>query len=117
MDSTNELLETLRGEIFAAEVKVILDQRLGRETSPTVKKLAAVKLPPRARSHRHLPSAPEQGSVHQTRKEQLLETLRDEIFAAEVKVILDQRLGRETSLTVKRLAAMKIPPAINSNDP
>lgn len=41
----DELLETLRGEIFAAEIKVALDKELGRETSPIVKKLAAVKLP------------------------------------------------------------------------
>lgn len=43
--TTNEVLRTLRGEIFAAEMKVILDKELGRETSPIVKKLALLKLP------------------------------------------------------------------------
>lgn len=48
---TEELLRTLRGEIFAAQMKVILDQQLGRETSPIVKKLAALKLPPTPRTN------------------------------------------------------------------
>ncbi|NOJ58423.1 hypothetical protein [Arthrobacter sp. 260] len=42
---TNELLRMLRSEIFAAQLKVVLDQKLGRETSPTVKKLAAMTMP------------------------------------------------------------------------
>lgn len=46
MATTDELLRTLRREIFAAEMKVILDKELGRETSPTVKKLAGMRMPP-----------------------------------------------------------------------
>lgn len=46
--------------------------------------------------------------------EQLLRTLRREIFAAEMKVALDKELGRETSSTVKKLAGMKMPPITNS---
>ncbi len=41
-----ELLKTLRREIFAAQMKVILDKEFGRETSPTVKKLAKMTMPP-----------------------------------------------------------------------
>lgn len=41
-----ELLKTLRREIFAAQMKVILDKELGRTTSPTVRKLAELKRPP-----------------------------------------------------------------------
>lgn len=51
--SKEELLDVLEGEIFAAQMKVILDKELGRETSPTVKKLAELKLPPRPRKPSH----------------------------------------------------------------
>lgn len=43
--STEQLLRTLRREIFAAQMKVALDKELGRKTSPTVKKLAGMKMP------------------------------------------------------------------------
>lgn len=54
-----ELLEALRGEIFAAEVKVILDKQLGRKTSPTVQKLAALKLAPASRTTVRLQPQPD----------------------------------------------------------
>jgi hypothetical protein len=108
--TTEELLRTLRREIFAAEIKVILDKELGRETSSTVKRLAALKLPPRARLHKPLPKVAEQETIRRTRTDELLKTLRREIFAAEMKVILDKELGRETSPTVRKLAEMKRPP-------
>ncbi|MHA7271371.1 hypothetical protein [Arthrobacter sp. HLT1-20] len=41
-----EVFDTLRREILAARLKVTLDQELKRETSPTVKRLAGMKLPP-----------------------------------------------------------------------
>lgn len=40
-----EVLDTLRREIQAAQLKVVLDQELGRSTSDAVKKLAAMQLP------------------------------------------------------------------------
>ncbi|WDF33723.1 hypothetical protein PTW37_01985 [Arthrobacter agilis] len=110
MATTEELLKTLRREIFAAEMKVILDKELGRETSPTVKRLAALKLPPRARLHEPLAKAAEPETIRRTRTDELLKTLRREIFAAEMKVILDKELGRQTSPTVRKLARMKRPP-------
>ncbi|KQN88983.1 hypothetical protein [Arthrobacter sp. Leaf69] len=42
---TNEVFATLRREILAARLKVTLDNQLGRESSPTVKYLAGMKLP------------------------------------------------------------------------
>jgi hypothetical protein len=39
------VINTLRREILAARLKVILDEQLRRETSPTVKALARMKLP------------------------------------------------------------------------
>ncbi|PYI69826.1 hypothetical protein CVV68_01600 [Arthrobacter livingstonensis] len=42
-------------------------------------------------------------------KDQFMATLRREILAARLKVTLDEQLHRETSLTVKRLANMKLP--------
>lgn len=44
--TANELLRTLRREIYAAQLKVVLDKKLGRKTDPAVKKLAAMKMPP-----------------------------------------------------------------------
>lgn len=49
--TTEKLLRTLRREIFAAQLKVVLDKKLGRVTSPAVKKLARMTMPPiKARS-------------------------------------------------------------------
>ncbi|MDN3935688.1 hypothetical protein QWJ39_05110 [Arthrobacter sp. YD4] len=45
----DEVFATLRREILAARLKVALDGQLGRETSPTVISLGAMKLPPLAR--------------------------------------------------------------------
>jgi hypothetical protein len=42
-------------------------------------------------------------------KDQIFATLRREIFAARLKVTLDDQLGRETSPTVIRLSKMKLP--------
>lgn len=42
----DEVFATLRREILAARLKVTLDKQLNRETSPTVKALAGMKLPP-----------------------------------------------------------------------
>lgn len=57
-----------------------------------------------------LAEAAEQERFQRTRADELLRTLRREIFAAEMKVILDKELGRETSSTVKKLAGIKLPP-------
>ncbi|WP_354191377.1 hypothetical protein [Arthrobacter sp. UYCu712] len=46
------------------------------------------------------------------RKEQVFATLRREILAARLKVVLDEQLNRETSPTVKALAQMKLPPIV-----
>lgn len=48
-DPTNraEVFATLRREILAARLKVTLDEELDRTTSPKVKLLAQMKLPPR----------------------------------------------------------------------
>lgn len=47
--SKEQVFATLRREILAARLKVTLDEQLGRETSPRVKLLAQMKLPPIAR--------------------------------------------------------------------
>jgi hypothetical protein len=46
----DEVLATLRREILAARLKVTLDAQLGRKTSPKVKLLSEMKLPPAVRS-------------------------------------------------------------------
>lgn len=46
-----QVFDTLRREILAARLKVTLDEQLHRETSPTVKRLAGMKLPPIARPY------------------------------------------------------------------
>jgi hypothetical protein len=47
----DKIFAILRREILAARLKVTLDEQLGRETSPTVKHLAGMKLPPIGRPH------------------------------------------------------------------
>ncbi len=42
----DQVFATLRREILAARLKVTLDEQLKRETSPTVKALSQMKLPP-----------------------------------------------------------------------
>ncbi|WP_420178833.1 hypothetical protein [Paenarthrobacter sp. TA1.8] len=44
-----QVFKKLRREILAARLKVTLDQQLNRETSPTVKRLSEMKLPPVAK--------------------------------------------------------------------
>lgn len=48
-------------------------------------------------------------------RDQVFDTLRREILAAQVKVTLDNELNRPTSDTVKRLAGMKLPPIVKMN--
>lgn len=45
-DRKQQMFERLRREILAARLKVTLDEQFKRETSPTVKALAGMKLPP-----------------------------------------------------------------------
>jgi hypothetical protein len=47
-DPTKEgrLFATLRREILAAQLKITLDEQMGRQASPKVKRLAKMKLPP-----------------------------------------------------------------------
>ncbi|MDR6436870.1 hypothetical protein J2790_002013 [Paenarthrobacter nicotinovorans] len=45
-----QVFKKLRREILAARLKVTLDEQLNRKTSPTVKRLSEMKLPPIARS-------------------------------------------------------------------
>lgn len=44
-------------------------------------------------------------------KAEMFDILRREILAARLKVTLDRELNRPTSDSVRRLAAMKLPPA------
>lgn len=111
-DPTNraQVFATLRREILAGRLKVTLDEQLNRPTSPKVKLLAQMKLPPLV-----MPSYPVDGEAKRrtydaTNKGQVFATLRREILAARLKVTLDQQLGRETSPTVTRLSKMKLPP-------
>lgn len=60
-----QVASTLRKEIRAARLKITLDKKLGRETSPQVKLLASLSLPPLVRTfHRSGDAkADEDGSV------------------------------------------------------
>lgn len=48
----DQVLSTLRREILAAQLKETLDEQLGRETSPAVKRLARMELPPIIQSNK-----------------------------------------------------------------
>lgn len=49
---------------------------------------------------------------HIDRKDEVFDVLRREILAARLKVTLDDELQRPTSMLVKQLAGMKLPPII-----
>ncbi|MET4097285.1 hypothetical protein [Arthrobacter sp. UYCu712] len=49
----DQVFTTLRREILAARLQVTLDGQLNRVTSPTVKRLAGMKLPPIVRPFYH----------------------------------------------------------------
>lgn len=71
-DRKNQMFDRLRREILAARLKVTLDEQLKRETSPTVKALADMKLPSTNRIYRANPSygksvRPHQGDISQRR--------------------------------------------------
>ncbi len=100
----------LRRKIRAARLKVTLDEQLGRKTSPEVRSLAGMKLPPLVRSNKPLTEATAQGMFQRMSTDELLRTLRREILAAELKVVLDRRLRRDTAPAVKKLAGMMLPP-------
>jgi hypothetical protein len=103
------VFNTLRREILAARLKVILDEELGRPTSVKVKRLAAMDLPRIVRSVAHDDRVTDRQTYVPTKKDEIFRTLRREILAARLKVTLDEQLGRETSPTVMRLAGMKLP--------
>ncbi|MEO8220277.1 MAG: hypothetical protein ABI563_05775 [Specibacter sp.] len=50
----DEVLDTLRREIHAAQLKVAIDEKFNQIPSPTVQRLANMKLPPIVRPARHL---------------------------------------------------------------
>lgn len=47
------ILDELSRDISAARLRATLDQKLGRETPPAVKKLAALPYPPKPKETRH----------------------------------------------------------------
>lgn len=108
----DQVFATLRREILAARLKVTLDEQLNRKTSPTVERLAKMKLPPIVRSSRHFGEVTAHRKSSLERRDQVFDTLRREILAARLKVTLDEQLNRDTSPTVKRLARMKLPPIV-----
>ncbi|AOT04706.1 hypothetical protein [Arthrobacter sp. U41] len=120
-DGKGHVFNTLRREIQAARLKVILDEELGRPTSVKVRRLAAMDLPPTVRSYQRVGGVSERTTYDPTNKDQVFATLRREILAARLKVTLDEQLNRETSPTVKALAGMKLPPIVrpsyHSGDP
>jgi hypothetical protein len=111
-DPTNpgQVFATLRREILAARLKVTLDEQLHRPTSPKVKLLAQMKLPPLVMECPRVDGETKRRTYDPTNKDQVFATLRREILAARLKVTLDEQLGRGTSQTVIRLSKMKLPP-------
>lgn len=104
------VLDTRRREIHAARLKIILDDKLGRVTSPEVKRLAEMESPSVRRPfNRNYLNLGDQADERRSHRDQVLDTLRREIYAARLKIILDEQLGRETSPEVRRLAGMKAP--------
>lgn len=108
----DEVFSTLRREILAARLMVTLSGQLHRETSPTVKLLAGMKLPWIVRPTCRADDVANHDSKNLHRKDHIFSTLRREILAARLMVTLDGQLNRETSPTVKSLAGMKLPPIV-----
>jgi aromatic ring-cleaving dioxygenase len=88
-----QIFAILRREILAARLKVTLDDELGRITSPKVKALSQMTLPPIARNPGEHAST----------------VLRREILSARVRVTLDEEMGREPTPKLKALSEMDLP--------
>ena len=108
----DQVFNTLRRETLAARLKITLDEKLGEQTSETVKKLASMTLPPRIRGNRDDAELPGSRTYDRSRKDQVSGTLRLEILAARLKITVDAKLGEHTSETVKKLANMTLPPLV-----
>lgn len=104
------LFNVLRREIRAARLKVVLDEQLNRESSPTAVALSRMALPPLVGLDEGIENGNVRRAYDPTNKEQVFERLRREIRAAQLKVSLDEELGRETSPTVIALSRMQPPP-------
>ncbi|WP_146069186.1 hypothetical protein [Arthrobacter sp. ZGTC412] len=80
------MFESLRREILTARLKVTLDEQLGRETSPTVKRLSMMALPPTVHSDDSFGEARakqeglHRGNYDRPSKERVFESLRREIL-------------------------------------
>jgi hypothetical protein len=113
-DPTNraEVFATLRREILAARLKITLDEQLDRPTSPKVKLLAQMRLPPLVMPCPRVDGETKCRTYDPATKDRVFATLRREILAARLKVTLDEQPGRETSPTVIRLSKMKLPPIV-----
>lgn len=112
------LSNELRMKIRKAQLRVTLDEQLGRTTPESAKKLAALPLPPLIRvprkdenaADRRTSDSESDGPTHSPSDRALLSNaLRMKILKAQLRVTLDEQLGRTTPERAKKLAALPLP--------
>jgi hypothetical protein len=107
--SKEETILRIRRGIRAAQLRVVLDERQGRQTPAAVVRLSQLT-PPRLPSPFDALRAPD-GALRRdpaSRREIALHFRRG-IRAAQLRVVLDEQRGRPTPEAVKRLAQRKLP--------
>lgn len=108
-ESKEETILRIRRGIRAAQLRVVLDERQGRQTPAAVIRLSQLT-PPRLPSPFDALRTPD-GALRRdpaSRREMALHFRRG-IRAAQLRVVLDEQRGRPTPEAVKRLAQRKLP--------
>lgn len=106
------VFKVLRREILAAQLKVALDENLGRPTSDKVKRLAAMDLPRIGRRSYRNEDDSDRRTCDSPNEDAAAGTSRRDILVARLKVAVNELLGRETSSKTMRQSRMKLAPII-----
>ncbi|WP_417219616.1 hypothetical protein [Arthrobacter sp.] len=104
------LSNALRMKILKAQLRVTLDEQLGRTTPEREKKLAALDLPPIVRVPRRRENAENRRTCDSLNEEPDPGTTRREVLVARMKVSLDELRGRDTAPELRRLSRMRLAP-------
>lgn len=104
------LSNELRLKILKAQLRVTLDEQLGRTTPESAKKLAALPLPPRFRVPRQDENEGNRRDCNPTTEEPAPGPSRREVLAARMKVSLNELRGRDPAPELMRLSRMRLAP-------
>ncbi|KHL01583.1 hypothetical protein LK10_15130 [Sinomonas humi] len=108
--SREQRARRIRSGIRMAQLRVALDDALGRPTPPAVVQLAQLPMPALPSPFDTLRTPDGKLLKDPASRREMALYLRRGIRAAQLRVALDEARGRPTPEAVKRLAQMKPPP-------